>query len=116
VTNSIYAIVVALATASLGGIFSSTSPDMGSQVSILLWMYECNNEVAFVQGILDRFAQIEPKFLFAESDFVYAGKQIAASDKVITVVKGLRNHGLEHTILLPSADGKIPDARTVPDA
>jgi acetoacetyl-CoA synthetase len=69
-----------------------------------------------VQGILDRFVQIKPKFLFAESDFVYAGKQIAASDKVITVVKGLRNHGLLHTILLPSADGKVPAAQAVPGA
>lgn len=32
VTNSIDAIVIAFATASIGGIFSSTAPDMGVQV------------------------------------------------------------------------------------
>lgn len=37
VTNSINAIVVALATASIGGIFSSTATDMGVQVGIFLF-------------------------------------------------------------------------------
>ena len=32
VTNSIDAIVIAFATASVGGVFSSTAPDMGVQV------------------------------------------------------------------------------------
>lgn len=33
ITNSITAVVIALATASLGGIFSSTATDMGTEVS-----------------------------------------------------------------------------------
>ena len=46
------AIVAMLATASLGAIWSSCSPDFG------------------VQGVLDRFGQIEPKVLFAADGYL----------------------------------------------
>ncbi|KAF9010591.1 hypothetical protein BDQ17DRAFT_1387810 [Cyathus striatus] len=58
VTNSINAIVIALAVASIGGIFSTTATDIGTQ------------------GILDRYRQIQPKFIFAESGVMYAGKKV----------------------------------------
>lgn len=35
VTNSINSVVIALAVASIGGIFSSTATDMGAQVGLL---------------------------------------------------------------------------------
>ena len=47
-----------LATASLGAIWSSCSPDFG------------------VRGVLDRFGQIEPKVLFAADGYGYDGKRI----------------------------------------
>ena len=52
------AVIATLATASLGAIWSSCSPDFG------------------VQGVLDRFGQIEPKVLFAADGYFYAGKTI----------------------------------------
>ena len=44
-----------LATASLGAVFSSTSPDFG------------------VDGVIDRFGQIEPKILVATTGYRYGG-------------------------------------------
>ncbi|KAJ3993507.1 acetoacetyl-CoA synthetase [Lentinula boryana] len=85
VTNSIEAVVLALATASIGGIYSSTATDMGSQ------------------GILDRYRQIQPKFLFSETEVMYAGKTVDLRDKVAAVIKGLQLHGLKCAVLLPSA-------------
>jgi acetoacetyl-CoA synthetase len=58
------AIAATLATASLGAIWSSCSPDFG------------------VQGVLDRFGQIEPKVLFCADRYLYGGKEFATLDKV----------------------------------
>ncbi|TDL24283.1 acetoacetyl-CoA synthetase [Rickenella mellea] len=91
ITNSIDAVVIALATASAGAIFSSTATDMG------------------VQGILDRYRQITPKFIFAETEVVYAGKAIDLIPKVREVAKDLISRQLERVILLPSSKtGGLP--------
>ena len=52
------AVIAMLAAASIGAIWSSCSPDFG------------------VQGVLDRFGQIEPKVLFAADGYFYGGKTI----------------------------------------
>ena len=49
-------VIAMLATAALGGIWSSCSPDFG------------------VTGVLDRFGQIEPKVLFTADGYFYNGK------------------------------------------
>ena len=49
-------VAVMLAAASLGAVFSSTSPDFG------------------VDGVVDRFGQVEPKLLFACDAYSYGGK------------------------------------------
>jgi acetoacetyl-CoA synthetase len=54
--NSIEVVEVMLGAASLGAVFSSASPDFG------------------VNGVLDRFGQIEPKVLFAVDGYRYNGK------------------------------------------
>ncbi|KAJ7123303.1 hypothetical protein C8R43DRAFT_1032095 [Mycena crocata] len=96
VNNTITAVVVCLATASIGGIFSSTATDMGTR------------------GILDRYRQIQPKFIFAATEVVYAGKGIDLVPKISEVFRDMRNHGLQHAITLPSLfSGKeisIPDS------
>ena len=51
------AIIAMLATASVGAIWSASSPDFG------------------IKGVLDRFSQIKPKFLFAANGYFYNGKQ-----------------------------------------
>ena len=54
--NFIGSIVAMLATASVGAIWSSCSPDFGEQ------------------GVIDRFGQIEPKVLFCVDGYFYNGK------------------------------------------
>ncbi len=59
--------VAMLATASLGAVFSSCSPDFGAN------------------GALDRFGQIEPKVLIACDGYYYNGKTIDIRNKVMEV-------------------------------
>ena len=51
---------------------------------------------------MDRYRQIQPKLVFAETEVVYAGKIIDLMPKVRKVVQDLQAHGLRRTILLPS--------------
>jgi acetoacetyl-CoA synthetase len=60
-----------LATASLGAVWSSCSPDFG------------------VQGVLDRFGQIEPKILFCADGYLYGGKEFDSQEKVSEVLERL---------------------------
>ena len=62
--NSVEALVAFLATASLGAIWSSCSPDFGPS------------------SVVDRFAQIEPKVMFAVDGYRYGGKDF---DRMATV-------------------------------
>ena len=50
------AIAIMIAAASLGAVFTSTSPDFGAR------------------GLLDRFTQVKPKLLFVTDGYFYAGK------------------------------------------
>ncbi|KAF8199886.1 acetoacetyl-CoA synthetase [Mycena galopus ATCC 62051] len=84
INNTITALVICLATASIGGIYSSTATDMGTQ------------------GILDRYRQIQPKFIFAETEVQYAGKVINLVPKISEAVEDLQKYGLQHAIALPS--------------
>ncbi|KAJ7141336.1 acetoacetate-CoA ligase [Mycena epipterygia] len=84
VNNTITSVVICLATASIGGIFSSTATDMGTQ------------------GILDRYRQIKPKFIFAETEVVYAEKVIDLLPKISEVFRDLRKYDLQRAITLPS--------------
>ena len=60
-----------LATASLGAVWSSCSPDFG------------------VQGVLDRFGQIEPKVLFCADGYLYGGKEFDSQEKASRVLEAL---------------------------
>ena len=60
-----------LATASLGAVWSSCSPDFG------------------VQGVLDRFGQIEPKLLFCADGYLYGGKEFDSQEKAAEVLEHL---------------------------
>ena len=65
------AVAAMLATASLGAIWSSCSPDFG------------------VQGVLDRFGQIEPKVLFCADGYLYGGKEFDAQEKAAEILAKL---------------------------
>ncbi len=78
--NLAEAVVGFLATASLGAIWSSASPDFGAD------------------SVVDRFAQVEPKVLIAVDGYRYGGKDFSRLD----VVERLRAElGVERTVLLP---------------
>ena len=57
-------IVAMLATSSIGAIWSSCSPDFG------------------INGVMDRFGQIEPKVLFACDGYYYNGKTIDSTQRI----------------------------------
>ncbi len=69
--NGPEAIICMLATASLGGIWSSCSPDFGAK------------------GIADRLIQIEPKLVFATDTYHYAGKQCKNLSQTMEALGGL---------------------------
>ena len=60
-----------LATASLGAVWSSCSPDFG------------------VQGALDRFGQIKPKVLFCADGYISGGKEFDCQEKVSQILDKL---------------------------
>ena len=62
------AIIAMLATTSIGAIWSSCSPDFG------------------VQGVLDRFGQIEPKILVTADGYFYNGKTIDVLPRIADIV------------------------------
>ena len=74
-------VIIMLATSSIGAIFSSASPDFG------------------VEGVLDRFGQIEPKILLTTDGYCYNGKEINITKKVIEVVEALPS--LQKIIIAP---------------
>jgi acetoacetyl-CoA synthetase len=78
------AIVAFLATASLGAIWSSCSPDFGPA------------------SVIDRFAQIEPKVLFAVDGYRYGGKDFDRRETIAVLQAEMPS--LERTVVLPYLD------------
>ncbi|GAB4170546.1 MAG: acetoacetate--CoA ligase [Rhodocyclaceae bacterium] len=76
-------IAIMLAAASIGAVFSSASPDFG------------------VQGVVDRFGQIEPAVLFAADGYFYNGKRIDNLAKIGAIAA--RMPSLRRTVIVPYA-------------
>ncbi len=76
-----------LATASIGAVFSSCSPDFGAQ------------------GVLDRFSQISPKVLIATDSYIYGGKKFDCLERLAIVRKGLPS--LKATVLVDRASSSF---------
>jgi acetoacetyl-CoA synthetase len=74
-------IVAMLASASLGAIWSSCSPDFG------------------LQGVLDRFGQIEPKVLFCVDGYYYSGKSHDTLVRIAEVTRQLPS--LARVVVVP---------------
>jgi acetoacetyl-CoA synthetase len=89
------AIVAFLATASLGAVWSSCSPDFGPA------------------SVIDRFAQIEPKVLFAVDGYRYGGKDFDRHEVVARLQEEMPT--LERTVVLPYLDAD-PDLAPLRDA
>ena len=80
------AIVAMLAATSIGAVWSSCSPDFG------------------VQGVLDRFGQIEPKVLIAADGYFYGGKTIDVLPRIREVVAALPSLGA--VVVVPYAEAR----------
>jgi acetoacetyl-CoA synthetase len=78
--NRAETVISLLAAASLGAIFSSTSPDFG------------------VEGVLDRFGQIAPKVLIAADGYRYGGRVYELNEKLRDVTGGLPS--VEHVVVV----------------
>ncbi|MDH3612246.1 MAG: acetoacetate--CoA ligase [Gammaproteobacteria bacterium] len=84
------AIIAMLAASSIGAIWSSCSPDFG------------------INGVVDRFGQIEPKVLFATNGYFYNGKRIDALPVVAGIVDAIP--GIAATVIAPflsNGDGSM---------
>src|SRR5690606_31776872 len=66
-------IALMLAAASIGAIWSSCSPDFG------------------VQGVIDRFGQIEPKLFIACDSYFYNGKRQDISPKLVEIAQRIHS-------------------------
>lgn len=77
--NTSEAVIAMLAATSLGAIWSACSPDFG------------------LEGLLDRFAQINPKILITVDGHFYKGKTFSHQEKNIALLKNLPS--VTHTIL-----------------
>ena len=83
-TNSPETIISMLATAALGAIFTSCSPDFGEE------------------GIIDRFGQCNPKIFITTDGYIYGGKKYDIRDKINNISS--RIESIEQTIYIRSID------------
>ncbi|MEZ5247275.1 MAG: acetoacetate--CoA ligase [Acidimicrobiales bacterium] len=88
-----------LAAAAIGATFSSTSPDFG------------------VDGVVDRFDQVEPKVLFACDGYLYGGKVHDRLGSLPEIVAALPS--VEQVVIVPffggGTTGDVPDAVMLDD-
>jgi len=87
--NSIEAIEVMLGAASIGAVFSSSSPDFGAN------------------GVLDRFGQIAPKVLFAVDGYLYNGKQFDCLERLSEIRNGLPS--VVATVVVGNIGTQVPE-------
>ena len=88
-------VIAMLATTAIGAIWSSCSPDFG------------------VQGVLDRFGQIEPRILFSADGYYYNGKQHDSLAKLAEIRERLPS--VEKVVIAPLVVSQ-PMIDTVRDA
>ncbi len=86
VPNIAEAVIAMLATASLGAIWTSCSPDFG------------------VQGVLDRFGQIAPKVLFTADGYFYGGKTLDSLGAISQVLSQLPS--VERVVIIPYVNSR----------
>ncbi len=77
-------VVAMLATASIGAIWSSCSPDFG------------------INGVMDRFGQIEPKVLFGCNGYFYNGKTIDTLPRLTEIWNNMAS--IQELVIVPVVD------------
>ena len=81
-------VIAMLAAVSLGAVWSSCSPEFG------------------IQGVLDRFGQIEPKVLFTADGYLYDGKRYDSLERVRGVVAAIP--AIERVVVVPYLEESPP--------
>ena len=79
--NAPEAVIAMLAATAVGAVWTSCSPDFGTQ------------------GVIDRFGQVEPKVLFTADGYIYDGKSHDSLGRVAEILKSLP--GVERTVVFP---------------
>jgi acetoacetyl-CoA synthetase len=92
--NIPHAYVAALAAASIGAIFTSTSPDFG------------------VAGVLDRFGQVAPVVLIAADGYLYGGRAHDCLDRLAQIAAALPS--VRRTVVVPYLSA-APDIGALPN-
>ncbi len=85
------AVIAMLSAASIGAIWSSTSPDFG------------------VKGVLDRFSQIQPKVIFATAGYSYNGKFYNTFEKLSTIVSNIKS--IEKVVITNISDENLENQK-----
>jgi acetoacetyl-CoA synthetase len=88
------ALVVLLATASIGAVFSSCPPEFG------------------VRGVLDRFGRIDPTVLVAVDGYRHRGKDLDRAAELSEIVAGLPS--LRATVVLPYLKAAVQPTGSTP--
>lgn len=85
ISNSVSAMCCCLAALSIGAVWCSSSPDLGPE------------------AIVDRYAQVNPKLIFADDGYVYAGKTIQLQDRISEWSAAVANHAesLQGVVIVP---------------
>jgi acetoacetyl-CoA synthetase len=94
--NTSHAVVAFLATASIGALWSCTSPDFGAS------------------SVLDRLSQIEPKILLADNAVWYNGRAHDTLVKIAQVAAGIKS--LEKVVVFPNVKSHSLDVSAIPHA
>lgn len=89
--NQLESVISALATAYVGGIWTSCSPDFG------------------LSGLQDRLGQIEPKVLLACDAYAYKGKIIDIQSKIIALLDNMPH--VQHLVITPFEESQQPIVR-----
>ncbi len=93
--NMPQSIIAMLAATTIGGVWSSCSPDFG------------------IKGVLDRFGQIKPKVIFTANGYSFKGKRLDSLGRISDILKELPS--IEKVIVVPYTE-KNPDISRVPKA
>ncbi len=93
--NMPHAVVAMLATASIGAVWSSCSPDFG------------------IKGVLDRFGQIKPKVVFTADGYWFKGKRVDSLERMQSILQSIPE--IEKVVVVPYADTS-PDISALPNA
>jgi acetoacetyl-CoA synthetase len=86
IPNIAESVIAMLATTSIGAVWSSCSPDFG------------------INGVVDRFGQIEPKVLFAADGYYYNGKACDCLQRLAAVVQQIAS--IEKVVVVPIVNAR----------